>query len=95
MTITLPADAGDPMSATLVASANVQYHKFPAVTRQVSLRNNGTNTLWYSTDKGESWNDVACGTSWEDRVTIDELWYCTQVDFTEFAVAGLTLIGID
>jgi hypothetical protein len=92
MSLTLPADAGEPMSAVLVASPKVQHHKFPAVTRQVSLRNTGTNTLWISLDK-KTWIDVACGTSWDDRVKIDELWYCTQTGKTRFVVVGLGLMG--
>jgi len=93
MALTLPADAGIPMSAAIVADAEVRHHKFKVQTRQVSLRNTGTNTLWYSIDSGESWFDVACGTSWEDRVTIDELWYCTQVGTAEFSIIGLALIA--
>lgn len=87
-----PADAGEPMSATLVASAEVQKHAFPAPTRQVSLRNTGKNTLWVSLD-GRSWFDVACGTSWDDRASIEELWYCTQLGTTTVAVVGLALIA--
>lgn len=72
----LGADAGEPMSAVLVASAEVKKHEFDALTRQVSLRNTGTNTLWLSLDK-KNWFDVACGTSWDDRVSIRKLYYCT------------------
>lgn len=81
------------MPADLIADAEVRDHKFPAGTRQVSLRNTGTNTLWFSLDDGESWFDCACGTSWDDRVTIHKLWYCTQVGTTEFVVLGLALIA--
>jgi hypothetical protein len=92
MPLLLPADAGDPMAAVLVAGFEVQVHKFPAATRQVSLRNTGTNTLWLSLDR-KSWFDVACGTSWDERVYIREFWYCTQVGETRFAVIGLALMG--
>lgn len=92
MSLTLPADAGDPMSETLVACALVARHAFPSVTRQVSLRNTGTNTLWLSLDK-KKWFDVACGTSWDDRVSLRELWYCTQVGRTCFVVIGLALVA--
>lgn len=92
MALTLPADAGEPMSAVLVAAAKVQRHEFPALTRQVSLRNTGTNTLWLSLDK-KKWFDVACGTSWDDRVSVRELWYCTQLGKTRFALLGIALIG--
>jgi hypothetical protein len=80
------------MSVVLVARAAVQRHAFPAVTRQVSLRNTGTNTLWLSLDQ-KSWFDVACGTSWDDRVRTREFWYCTQVGQTRFVVIGLALMG--
>lgn len=91
MSLTLPADAGEPMSSVLVATAEVKKHTFAAVTRQVSLRNTGTNTLWISLDDGASWFDVACGTSWDDRVTVEALWYCTQLGKTRVVVIGLTL----
>lgn len=55
MALTLPADAGEPMPAVLIAGAEVKRHEFPALTRQVSLRNTGTNTLWLSLDDGQSW----------------------------------------
>ena len=95
MALTLPADAGEPLSKNLIASAEVKHHKFPALTRQVSLRNTGTNTLWLSLDDGESWFDVACGTSWDDRAVVSELWYCTQVGRTRFVVIGLALMDND
>lgn len=95
MALTLPADAGEPLSKNLIASAEVKHYKFAALTRQVSLRNTGTNTLWLSLDDGESWFDVACGTSWDDRAVVRELWYCTQVGRTRFVVIGLALMGTD
>lgn len=95
MALTLPADAGEPMSAVLVASAEIKRHQFPALTRQVSLRNTGTNTLWLSLDEGESFFDVACGTSWEDRASTRDLWYCTQLGRTQFVVIGLALMATD
>ena len=95
MALTLPADAGDPMSAILVADAQVKRHEFPALTRQVSLRNTGTNTLWISLDEGENFFDVACGTSWEDRASARDLWYCTQLGKTRFVVIGLALMSMD
>lgn len=92
MSLTLPADAGTPMSEVLHATPEVQRHAFSALTRQVSLRNVGTNTLWLSLDK-KCWFDVACGTSWDDRVSLRELWYCTQVGKTQVAVVGLALLN--
>lgn len=92
MSLTLPADAGEPLSVVLVADAEIRQHKFPVATRQVSLRNTGTNTLWFSLDK-KSWIDVAAGTSWDDRVNVEGLWYCTQVGRTRFVVIGLALLS--
>lgn len=80
------------MSKVLLARAKVKQHKFSTLTRQISLRNTGTNTLWLSLDQGASWFDVACGTSWDDRVSVRELWYCTQLGRTRFVVIGLALI---
>lgn len=93
MSLTLPADAGEPMSAVLIAEREVNSVEFPTDSRQISLRNTGTNTLWLSLDEGKSWFDVACGTSWDDRVSIRELWYCTQVGRTRFIVIGLALLS--
>jgi len=92
MALTLPADAGDPQTGDLVARAQVATHSFPT-TRQVALRNTGTNTLWISLDEGKTWFDVACGTSWDDRVSVQKFLYCTQVGRTRFAVVGLGLIA--
>jgi len=94
MSLTLPADAGAPLSKVLEATAKVRRHEFPVLTRQVSLRNTGTNTLWISIDENDqkTWFDVACGTSWDDRVRIKELWYCTQVGRTSFIVIGVALM---
>jgi hypothetical protein len=90
--LTLPADAGEPLCSVLIARSKVQHHTFTTLTRQVSLRNTGTNTLWLSLDDGKSWFDVACGTSWDDRVSLRELWYRTQLGRTRFVVIGLALI---
>jgi hypothetical protein len=88
------ADAGQAMPAECVARAAVRYHKFETSTRQVSMRNTGTNTLWISFDR-ETWFDVAAGTSWDDRVTVAGFWYCTQLGMTAFVVNGLSLNHID
>jgi len=81
------------MSAVLCARAEVQQHVFPAQTRQVSLRNTGTNTLWCSLD-GKNFFDVACGTSWDDRISTTGFWYCTQLGETTFVVIGLALMTV-
>lgn len=78
------------MPAELVASAKLRYHKLPTSARQISLRNTGVNTLWLSFDKS-NWFDVACGTSWDDRVNAAGFWFCTQVGETSFVVNGLAL----
>lgn len=78
------------MPAELVARSAVRYHKFVTATRQISLRNTGVNTLWMSFDRS-SWFDVACGTSWDDRVSTGGFWYCTQVGITSFVVNAIAL----
>ena len=89
--LTLPADTGEPMSSVLTADRTVRKHAFSALTRQVSLRNTGTNTLWLSLD-GRTWFDVACGTSWDDRVSVRDLWYCTQLGRTRVVLIGVALL---
>jgi hypothetical protein len=83
------------LSANLIAGPTIKHHEFPALTRQVSLRNTGTNTLWLSLDNGKIWFDVACGTSWDDRAVVRDLWYCTQTGKTRFVVIGLALMSTD
>ena len=82
------------MPAELVASAKLRFHKLATASRQISLRNTGVNTLWLSFDK-ERWFDVACGTSWDDRVNVPGFWYRTQVGKTSFVVNGLALNKLD
>ena len=84
------ADAGQVMPAERVARAVIRYHKFPTATRQVSIRNTGTNTLWVSFDR-QAWFDVAAGTSFDDRVSVSGFWFCTQLGKTLFVVNGLSL----
>lgn len=84
------ADAGQPMPAELVARPAMRYHKFVTATRQISFRNTGINTLWVSFNK-KAWFDVACGTSWDDRVNAKGFWYVTQVGVTSFVVNALAL----
>ena len=78
------------MPAELVASAKLRYHALPTTSRQISLRNTGVNTLWLSFDKVH-WFDVACGTSWDDRVNVPGFWYRTQLGTTAFVVNALAL----
>lgn len=78
------------MSAELLARPAVRFYKFETATRQLSLRNTGVNTLWMSFDR-ESWFDVACGTSFDDRVNINGFWYRTQLGTTTVVVNGLAL----
>jgi hypothetical protein len=84
------ADAGRPMPADLVARPQIRYHRFEVATRQISLRNTGTNTLWISFDH-ENWVDVACGTSLDDRVCVNGFWHRTQTGRTSFVVVALQL----
>lgn len=81
------------MPAELVASARRRYHRLVTSSRQVSLRNTGVNTLWFTFDL-VNWFDVAAGTSWDDRVTVQGFWYCTQLGETSFVVNGLALNAI-
>lgn len=90
--LTLPADAGEALPAVVLVTSEVQRLEFPAVTRQIALRNTGTNTLWLSLDN-KNWFDVACGTSWDDRVIARELWYCTQTGRTQFVMVSLALMS--
>jgi hypothetical protein len=78
------------MPAELVASAKLRYHKLPTASRQISLRNTGVNTLWLSFDKTH-WFDVACGTSWDDRVNALGFWFRTQLGVTAFVVNAIAL----
>lgn len=78
------------MPAELIASPRLSYHRLPTTTRQISLRNTGVNTLWMSFDKAR-WFDVACGTSWDDRVNVPGFWFCTQLGETSFVVNALAL----
>ncbi len=78
------------MPDEILADAKVRYTKFPTSSRQVSLRNTGVNTLWISFDR-KKWFDVACGTSWDDRVNVMGFWYCTQTGRTTFALNAVQL----
>lgn len=78
------------MPAERVARAAIRFHKFQTSTRQVSIRNTGTNTLWVSFDR-HAWFDIAAGTSFDDRVSIAGFWFCTQLGRTTFVVNGLSL----
>lgn len=73
-----------------IARPAIRYIKFATATRQVSIRNTGVNTLWISFNR-RKWHDVACGTSWDDRVNVKGFWYCTQTGETSFVVIGLQL----
>lgn len=83
-------DSGRPMPDEVYADTTLRYLKFSTSTRQISIRNTGVNTLWISFNK-ENWHDVACGTSWDDRVNAPGFWYCTQTGRASFVVIGLQL----
>jgi hypothetical protein len=78
------------MPGEIRTDAKVRYHKFSTATRQISLRNVGVNTLWVSFDR-QHWFDIACGTSFDDRVNVKGMWYRTQLGQTRFVVNGLQL----
>jgi len=72
------------------ASPAKKYHRFVTSTRQISVRNTGVNTLFLSFDD-KTWHDVACGTSWDDRLNDEGFWYMTQTGTTTFVVIGIQL----
>jgi len=82
------------MPAERVARPAIRFHKFLTATRQVSIRNTGTNTLWVSFDR-TAWFDVAAGTSFDDRISAGGFWFCTQLGKTSFVVNGLSLNLLD
>lgn len=78
------------MPAEIQSDSNVKFHGLPTTTRQISLRNTGVNTLWVSFDQ-KTWFDVACGTSWDDRVNVLGFWHRTQIGKTSIVVNALAL----
>lgn len=84
------ADAGQVMPVERIARAAVRFHAFQTTTRQVSIRNTGTNTLWVSFDR-QAWFDIAAGTSFDDRVSVLGFWFCTQLGKTSFVANGISL----
>ncbi len=78
------------MPSEVRVDSKIRYHNFDTATRQISLRNVGCNTLWVSFDR-KNWHDVACGTSWDDRVSANGFWHCTQTGKTGFVVIGLQM----
>lgn len=82
------------MPAELVATRVIRHHRFTTATRQISLRNTGTNTLWVSFDR-KSWFDVAAGTSFDDRFIVPGFWHCTQLGRTSFVVNGVSMNLLD
>jgi hypothetical protein len=82
-------DYGRPMPREVFADAKIRYHaEFEVATRQVSIRNTGTETLWISWDH-RTWFEISAGTSLDDRVMVEGFWYCTQIGETTFCVNGL------
>lgn len=88
------SDSGASMQELLKATSKPEWHPFEIPTRQVSLRNLGTNTLWLSFDK-KIWFDVACGTSYDERVREKGFWYRTQTGRTFVAVMGVALHAVN
>jgi len=81
-------DAGPPVQIIGEACAIPKLIEFTAPTRQVSIRNTGTEAMWFSFD-GVHWFDIACGTSWDDRVKVDKMWVRTQTGWTTFVSTGI------
>jgi len=85
------ADSGFPYQAAVKVIPEVSRHSFPDLTRTVSLRNVGANTVWVRFEKNEHWFQIAVGTAWDDRV-VTEHFYCrtqTGVTFLEVVAVGL------
>lgn len=82
------SDSGTPIQIFAEAAVVPKLINFGAYTRQVSLRNIGTEALWFSFDN-TTWFDVACGTSWDDRVRVNKMWVRTQTGWTSFVFNGL------
>jgi len=78
------------MPAEHTAGPAVRYLKFETATRQISIRNTGTNALWVSFDRSHFF-DIASGTSFDDRMVINGFWYCTQTGITFFVANGISL----
>lgn len=51
-------------------------------TREVTLRNVGRNTLWFSVDGGLHWADVAVGTNFDLRMEAPKVLFRTEVGRT-------------
>jgi len=84
------ADAGIGFPDAIVSLSKIQFCELPEPTREIALRNVGTNTLWVSLDK-KRWHDVACGTSWDARVVARGFWHCTQVGRTFAVIIAIAL----
>lgn len=100
-------DAGPPMQRSGRADREVRSMVFESDTRQLSIRNTGVNTLWFTFEdpeklhpvlgddgkpidkRGAVWFDIACGTSWDDRVMVRRFWYRTQTGVTHFVATGV------
>ena len=90
------SDAGRPMQRNVVATPRIDKVTFESETRQLSIRNTGVNTLWFTfiDPTGGTppvWFDIACGTSWDDRVVVKAFWFCTQTGTTSFVATGIQL----
>lgn len=89
------SDSGKAMQARCTASTTIEVLEFDTETRQLSVRNTGVSTLWFTfTDPATGkavWFDVACGTSWDDRVITKRMWFCTQLGKTSFVATGVRL----
>lgn len=84
-------DYGRPMPKEVLATPKIRYHgAFEVSSRQVSIRNTGTETLWISWDRS-TWFEISAGTSLDDRVNVPGFWYCTQLGETTFCVNGLQM----
>lgn len=70
--------AGQPDLRVLTVTSERQVENFSDKGGHLTLRNNGTNTVWISWN-GRRWFDIAVGTSYECDQETCHLHYCTQM----------------
>lgn len=104
------SDTGRPMQRHEVATPEVGSIVFDDETRQLSIRNTGVNTLWFTFEdptkqyvvvdeetgkaigtRDAVWFDLACGTSWDDRIITKHMRFRTQTGVTTFIAMGVRL----
>jgi hypothetical protein len=77
--------AGMPRSFSEEVGREKKKISFGMRAKEITLRNVGCNTLWVSLD-GKVWHDVACGTSWDQRLEADYFYIRTKVGTTKVVI---------